>query len=163
MPRKKNVKRRPASGRVVTQKRDKPSPKTPRIRRKTTGAAPKGSRVNSALRDVVGDVLAFNKLILANAPIGILVYKPTGQCVFVNPAATRITGGTVAQLLAQNFRRLKSWKIAGMLETAEKALAAKGLVRHEFHGITTFGKRSWFEARFVACRGEQGEWARMAS
>lgn len=106
------------------------------------------------LNDVSAAIAAgdsIGSLVLAHAPIGILVFKATGPCVFVNPAAAKIAGGTVEQLLGQNFRKLEPWKRDGMLAAAKEALATDTPVQREIHTTTTFGKEIWFEACYASC------------
>jgi PAS domain S-box-containing protein len=102
------------------------------------------------------DTLAFNQLILNTASIGILTYKASGACVSANPAAAALTGGTIEELLAQNFRRIDSWKSSGLLQAAQEALASGAEVRRDAHVVTTFGMDVWYHARFLSfhARGE---------
>jgi PAS domain S-box-containing protein len=91
---------------------------------------------------------AFDELIVAAATCGILVYDATGQCRRTNEAAAEITGGTLAGLLAQNFRRLQSWTDSGMRRVADEVLADGKARAGEFHSVTTFGRDMWVACRF---------------
>jgi len=61
------------------------------------------------------DVALIESLLL-NSPAGIRVFdSESGQCVLVNQSAADIAGGSREALLDQNFRRLESWKVSGLL------------------------------------------------
>jgi PAS domain S-box-containing protein len=97
----------------------------------------------------IADALSFSQKILETSPVGIITYKASGQCVSVNPAACRILGATAAQLLAQDFRRIDSWKGTGLLAAAEEVLTSRAKCSREIRGVSSFGKETWFEANFV--------------
>ncbi|MGO9137837.1 MAG: PAS domain S-box protein [Syntrophales bacterium] len=97
----------------------------------------------------IDDALQFNQTILAASPVGILTFNSSGQCVSANETASKITGGTIEALLAQNFRQLESWKSAGMIDAAENALKTEQVQVLETHIVTTFGKELWFDCRFT--------------
>jgi PAS domain S-box-containing protein len=97
----------------------------------------------------ISDALQFNQTILAASPVGILTYNSSGQCVSANEAASKIVGGTIEELLAQDFHYIESWKRSGMLETAENALTKEQAQVLETHLVTTFGKDRWFFCRFT--------------
>ncbi|NTW17843.1 MAG: PAS domain S-box protein, partial [Syntrophaceae bacterium] len=97
----------------------------------------------------IGDALQFNQTILAASPVGILTYNSSGQCVSANEASSKIVGGTIKQLLSQNFRHIESWKKSGMRDAAEKALSKGQNQELETHIVTTFGKERWFFCRFA--------------
>jgi PAS domain S-box-containing protein len=95
------------------------------------------------------EVLDLNSQIISDAPVGIAVYKPSGECVVVNEAAARIIGTTLANYLKHNFRELESWQESGMLKTAEETLATGETRQMDFHGITTMGnKEVWMVCHF---------------
>ena len=95
------------------------------------------------------EALSFNKMILESSPVGMLVYKASGECVSANQAAARIIGGTTEQLLAQNFRSLGTWKRDGLLESADRALTGGKPVTQEIRSISSFGKTAWFNTSFA--------------
>ena len=105
----------------------------------------------------IADSLSFIKMILDSSPVGILVYKMSGECVSANRAAARIVGGTVEQLLAQNFRDIETWKRNGLLEKAETALKSEKPVTGEIHHTSTFGKTAWFNTIMVAFSTDTGK------
>jgi PAS domain S-box-containing protein len=94
------------------------------------------------------ETLDFNQKIISDAPVGILVFKASGQCVLANEAAARTINATVSQLLNQNFRQLESWRNSGMLKMAEKTLATGSPQQCEPHFISTFGKEVWLVCQF---------------
>ena len=97
----------------------------------------------------INEGLQFNRTMLSASPVAIFTYRSSGQCVSANDAASKITGGTVEELLSQNFRDLESWKKAGMTARAERALATGQPQILETRIVTTFGKDSWFDCRFT--------------
>jgi PAS domain S-box-containing protein len=101
----------------------------------------------------LADALELNRTMIAAAPVGIAAYKASGQCIFANEAISRITGGSIEQLLRQNFRDFPSWRRNGILNWAEEALRQGYYSSAEMHGTTTFGRDVWcqfFFARFVS-------------
>ena len=113
--------------------------------------------IRSTLQDIterkrmehsLAETLDFNRKIISDAPVGILVYKASGQCVLANEAAARTVNATVSQLLNQNFRQLESWRNAGLLQLAEKTLATGSPQQCEPHFVSTFGKEVWLVCQF---------------
>jgi PAS domain S-box-containing protein len=97
----------------------------------------------------IDDALQFNRTILSASPVAVFTYNSSGQCVSANEAASQITGGTIEELLVQNFQQLDSWQRAGMIEPAENALKTGRAQVLETHIVTTFGKDSWFDCSFT--------------
>ena len=97
----------------------------------------------------ITEALEFNRKILYTSSIGILTYKESGQCVSANAAAAKVTGGTLAQLLAQNFHEIPSWKKSGMYQVAIRALDTGVEQLLEVHFLTTFGKDGWLSFSFT--------------
>ncbi|MEN6320749.1 MAG: PAS domain S-box protein [Syntrophaceae bacterium] len=108
-----------------------------------------GTAPHKGVDQGIGKGLQFSQTILDVSPVGILTYSSSGQCVSANEAASKIVGGTIEQLLAQNFRSIESWKRSGMLKAAENALTKMEVQELETHLITTFGKNRWFHCRFA--------------
>ena len=102
----------------------------------------------------VAQALAFSQTIVENSPIGILTYRADGACLSANAAAAAKVGGTVAQLLAQNFHQLESWRNSGLLEMAEEALRTKLPVKREIRTNTSFGKEAWYLTQFATFEAE---------
>jgi PAS domain S-box-containing protein len=99
----------------------------------------------------------FSEQLIREAPVGIAVYQAeTGRCMVANAALCDITGATPAQLLAQNFREITSWKEAGVLDAAEAALASRQSQQLSAQLVTSFGRKVWFLAAFSSFRSEEG-------
>jgi len=106
----------------------------------------------------LSEVLSLNQKLIAASPTAILLYRAAdGACVLVNEAASRILDGTAEDLLAQNFRRLKSWKQSGLREAADRALTSGTDQTLECHFASSFAKEVWAVAHFVpfVSRGER--------
>ena len=82
----------------------------------------------------------FNRKIISDAPVGIVVFKASGRCVLANENAARTLNATVSQIMEQDFRQIASWRTTGMLALAEEALATKEPRQCESNIVTTFGK-----------------------
>jgi PAS domain S-box-containing protein len=95
------------------------------------------------------DSLNFIRTMMESSPIGVVSIKATGAVVAANETITRITGGTVEQLLKQNVRHLEAWKKYGLLSTMNEALATNSERRIETNYVSTFGKHMWLSVRFV--------------
>jgi PAS domain S-box-containing protein len=93
--------------------------------------------------------LEVRRKLVAAAPIGVALYHGvSGRCELSNAALASIVGGTAEQVLGQNFRELPSWKRAGMLEVAERALSTGEDQRLETYIETMFGKCIWASCVF---------------
>jgi len=109
-------------------------------------------RAEEAMRESehkVSEALEFNRKILETTSIGILTFKESGQCVSANAAVARITGGTMAQHLAQNFHEIQPWKKPGIYQAAIRALDTGIEQSLEAHIVTTFGKDAWLSFSFT--------------
>ncbi|MHB8056383.1 MAG: ATP-binding protein [Desulfuromonadaceae bacterium] len=95
------------------------------------------------------DAMNYIQTILSTSPVGIGTYKATGEYVSANEAAARIVGGSIEQLMQQNFRSIESWQRFGLLDFAERALTTGIEQRGNFHIITTFGKEVDINVLFV--------------
>lgn len=105
----------------------------------------------------IADALVFMQAVLRFSPLGLLVFKASGQATLVNEAAAKMVGTDVPGILRQNFRELESWRRHGLLDAAERALAEGQPVTHAGPLVTTFGRSIWIDARFVPFQhvGEQ--------
>ncbi len=101
-----------------------------------------------AEKRVVG-ALHFMQTILDTSPLGIIVYKASGEAIIANPASAQLVGASVEQVSAQNFRHLESWQQSGLLALAEEALATGTLCHCEIHMTSTYGKELWVNAHFA--------------
>jgi len=89
-----------------------------------------------------------NEQIFANAPIGIMICDADGNCVAANEAMARQVGGTVQQLLAQNFHTISSWKSSGLYDLALHSLQTGEAVSAVRKVTSTFGRELWINANF---------------
>ncbi len=95
------------------------------------------------------DALAYLGTLIEASPVAIVSYDETGQAQTANEAAARIVGGSLDQVLAQNFRQLESWRGSGMLAAAERALERRGPELLEARVRTTYGNDVWLSMQFV--------------
>ena len=58
-------------------------------------------------------------------------------------------GGSLEQILTQDFRFLRSWKESGMLEAAENTLSTGQVTSLETRLVSSFGKDLWVHCRFA--------------
>ena len=96
----------------------------------------------------LAEALEFNRQVVSASTVGIAVYKASGRCVMANDAMAQITGGTVEQLLQQDFRRLESWHTDGLRAKAVAALDTRQPQELEGQSRTTFGRELTISARF---------------
>ncbi len=89
----------------------------------------------------------FNEKVLITSQVGIATYRSDGQCVLANDKMISIIGGQREEVLAQNYRLLKSWKSSGLLDEAEQVMRIGIQRRREMHILTTFGKDIWLDCR----------------
>ena len=97
----------------------------------------------------LSEALDFNETILLNSPLPMAVYDESGQCVMVNDAFAALVGASRAQLLAQNFNQLESWKKTTLLGDCLAALKFHSPEQRECHLLTSFGKAIWIEYRIL--------------
>ncbi len=88
------------------------------------------------------------RAVIDSSPLGVLIYKTSGECVYANQSAAQITGGTVEGLKSLNFRKIQSWKF-GYIESAEECLLKNVMTKNEVHSTSTFGVEIWNEAFFI--------------
>jgi PAS domain S-box-containing protein len=88
----------------------------------------------------LAEALELNRTLISTSPVGIAAYQATGQCILANDALARITGGTLPQLLAQDFRALESWRRDGLLAGADAALQTGRPQTIETRSRTSFGR-----------------------
>ncbi len=97
------------------------------------------------------EALSVNDEIMEASTTGIAAYRQDGQCVMANPAFADTVGGTRQQLLSQNFRKVPSWQLSGLLDAADKALASNEKVDHQIQATTTFGRSVWLQCQLSLC------------
>jgi PAS domain S-box-containing protein len=107
-------------------------------------------------QDHLAAALAFNTNVLEAAPVGILTYRVSGPCISGNAAAAQIVGASVDELKQQDFRTIPSWKASGLIEIAERAIAARVPQAADVAMVTSFGRSVWLQVR-LAVFHSQGE------
>ena len=96
--------------------------------------------------------LELSNRIVSNTSIGTAVFQSSGDCIMANEAAAVQVGGTVEELLRQNFRKVRDWQENGLLYLAEKALESEKEQTGEITTITTFDKAVTLYCRFIPFR-----------
>lgn len=86
------------------------------------------------------EVLDFNSKIVSSAAVGIVVFAGTGPCVSTNEAAADILGVPAADLLAQNYNTIESWRKSGLLSMARRVMKHRGSDSAEITMTTSRGK-----------------------
>jgi diguanylate cyclase (GGDEF)-like protein/PAS domain S-box-containing protein len=99
-------------------------------------------RHTSAEKHLTG-VLEIKQKMLAASSFGIAAYQFDGKCVLANESIARMINATREQVLAQNFRSLKSWRASGLLAMAEEVMRCEEERSKDFHVRSTFGKENW--------------------
>lgn len=94
------------------------------------------------------DLHRFNQAILERSPAGIAVYMASGPCVMANEAYAKSIGGTVEDLLKQDFRHSDSWKRNGLLDFANQAFESGMTLWRDVQGVTSFGRNVVLECIF---------------
>jgi PAS domain S-box-containing protein len=93
-----------------------------------------------AAKAKIEDLSELNRAVISASTTGVLAYRGDGSCILANEAAPDIIGGTVAELLAQNFGNLESWCRSGKLELAETVLSTGIPGRKVVNCRSSFGK-----------------------
>jgi PAS domain S-box-containing protein len=88
----------------------------------------------------IEDLSQLNTAVISASSIGVMVYRTDGSCILANAAAAHIGGGSIEQLMAQNFRDLSSWQATSMLAAAETALTTKSPRHVSTNFVSTFGR-----------------------
>jgi PAS domain S-box-containing protein len=103
------------------------------------------------MEDALRDGLAFNQMVLDTAPVGILTYSKTGQCLSANLAAAQILGRTMAEVLTRNLRDMVGSGRADLEALAAVVLAQGKNTEQEVHDSSS-GRDLWLRmnlARFL--------------
>lgn len=104
--------------------------------------------INDDNKGRIPAILEFARNLIESAPVGIVTYDQSGECVSANRASARILGTTLEKLLSQNYTSLQSWKAAGLLESANVTMAT-GLGRRSLLDFRTdLGLLIRFDCRF---------------
>ncbi len=97
----------------------------------------------------ISDAMNYIQALFNSSSVGIITYRATGAAVSANEGAAAIVGTTVEKLKEQNFRNLESWKLSGLLDVADRALAT-GLKQVVDLDITTsFGKTAFLSCHTI--------------
>ncbi len=100
------------------------------------------------------ELLDLNAKIVARAPVGIIVYAATGECVLANPGSAAIVGGTVEDVMRHPYTELRFWRETDLLQAARDALAT-GTTRNEsVHVVTSEGQDLWLDCDLVPFSSE---------
>ena len=78
--------------------------------------------VNGADEGRISAILDFARNIIESAPIGIVSFDGSGQCISANRASARILGTTIEKLLSQDYTKLQTWKATGLLDSANATM-----------------------------------------
>ncbi|MDZ4202295.1 MAG: PAS domain S-box protein [Gallionella sp.] len=97
----------------------------------------------------IAELLDFNGKIISESTLGIAVYRADGECIVGNEAAAKIIGATVEKMLAQNFRKIDSWKKSGLFDAAIRALETGENQHSETHVVSSYGKDVWIDFDFI--------------
>jgi PAS domain S-box-containing protein len=97
----------------------------------------------------LGELVDLNQKIITECPVGIIVYRATGEYVVANAAYVRILGGTLEEVSKTNFRQLESWDAGGLLAKANDALEYNVDTKATAHHITSFGREIWADVYFL--------------
>jgi len=115
-----------------------------------------------ALRRAGRDANEFCDKLLEAQPQGVCAYHAaSGRCVLANQRALAIIGGTMEQVLAQDFRSLGTWKRDGFLAAAERVLATGTAEYAESLGPSSRGKEAQIQVHFSRFQS-RGEWHLLA-
>lgn len=93
----------------------------------------------------LGEALELNRRILGASAMGCIAYLAEGPCVFANEAAGRIIGASHAQVVAQNFREIGSWRSSGLYDAALSVLESGVDQSGATHFTSTFGQEVWMD------------------
>ncbi len=100
------------------------------------------------LEQKIHDALELNSQIIDESPLGIVVYKLTGECLMANRTAARIAGGPLEKILKTNFKNLVSWQKSGMLDAADEAIREKRIVSRLISLTSNSGKEISIDCKF---------------
>jgi PAS domain S-box-containing protein len=107
-------------------------------------------------RQELSDALELNRKLIAASTVGIAAYKADGQCILVNEALARVTGGSIPQLLAQNLWHIEALREIGFLQKARETLRSHQPSEAEFRFRTSFGRELSAHVRLTSFTS-QGE------
>lgn len=95
----------------------------------------------------------FNRILIDEAPFGIIVYQEDGSALLANQACVSTAGAPdLETLMRQNFRESPIWKKNGMLDLANKTLKQEVPTQTSINMKTSFGKSIWVDLAFIPVR-----------
>ena len=111
--------------------------------------------VNDDNKGRIPAILEFARNIIESAPVGIVTFDQSGQCVSANRASARILGTSIEKLLSQNYTSLQTWKAAYLLDSANVTMTTGRGRRSLIDFRTDLGLSIRLDCRFerfVSCR-----------
>ena len=90
-----------------------------------------------------------HRTLVRSSPLGIAVYRESGECILANEAIARIVGTREAQILQQSFHQLAPWKQSGIHELAREALASLEPRSCENLVTNSHGREAWSHSLLV--------------
>ena len=100
-------------------------------------------------RQRIAEALELNQTMQQASPVGILIYRASGECISANPAAGAILGAGPEVLMRDNFRQIRTWQSNGLLQIALQVLASGQQMTIQVHFITGFGREVRLSGSFV--------------
>jgi PAS domain S-box-containing protein len=104
----------------------------------------------------LSELLEFTEKIIAESPVGIVVYRADGPCVLANEAMATIIGGSLEDIRVFSFHQLPTFRTLGLLDAATDALQSGRPIRRTITGTSSFGKELALDCEFVTIM-RQGE------
>jgi PAS domain S-box-containing protein len=104
----------------------------------------------------LSELLEFTEKIIAESPVGIVVYRADGPCVLANEAMATIIGGSLEDIRVFSFHKLPTFRTLGLLDAATEALQSGRPIRRTITGTSSFGKELALDCEFVTIM-RQGE------
>jgi len=95
--------------------------------------------VNDVNQGRIPAILEYARNIIESAPVGIISFDGSGQCISANRASARLLGTTIERLLSQNYTSLQTWKTSGLLDSANATMATGQGRRAHIDFKTGFG------------------------
>ncbi|MFM8322837.1 MAG: histidine kinase N-terminal 7TM domain-containing protein [Chloroflexota bacterium] len=92
------------------------------------------------------DALEFNRTIIHSSPVGILIYRASGECISANSAVERILGLPPEAVLQQSLAQLTAGKLVELYQAAEHAIHTGRPAACQVHGFSASGKEVWLGA-----------------
>jgi len=97
----------------------------------------------------LAELLDFTEKIIAESPVGIAVFHVDGPCVLANQSMADIFGESLDAVRAYNFRRLRDWRLLGLLDAAMDALQGGKPVRKMVTGLQRSGENISVDCEFA--------------